>query len=273
MPELAKKSQANQFFFVNGRFFKSPALHKAVIKGYNNLIPDGYTPSYFIYLNIEPENLDVNIHPAKTEIKFENESVIFEILHAAVREAIGGNSFMPGIDFDTEGVPDIPAINTGFERKFVPPPQIDYDPLFNPFEEENKIVPSKWNSSKEWNNDNNQDSVWEKEVESKMNMNHYTQPKPYQPQPSYKNESFFNDDDFIGKSIIQLKGRYIVTPVKSGLMLIDIYRAKERILYETYLNAITTGDPGIQENLYKIQKHWFYNSFSMVNYKALHLYQ
>ena len=248
-PELAKKSQSNQYLFVNGRFFKSPALHKAIIKGYNNLIPDGYTPSYFIYLEIEPQNLDVNIHPAKTEIKFENESVIFEILLAAVREAIGGNSFMPGIDFDTEGVPDIPAINTGFDKKVFAPPQIDYDPLFNPFEQESKTVPSKWNSSKEWNVDNNQDNTWEK---------NYSQPK------QYKSDNFFNEDDFIGKSIIQLKGRYIITPVKSGLMLIDIYRAKERILYESYLNAITSGNPGIQENLYPQTIDLDHNSYSII---------
>ncbi len=257
-PELAKKNQPNQFLFVNGRFFKSALLHKAITKAYSNLIPEGYSPSYFIYMNIEPGNLDVNIHPAKTEIKFENESVIFEILNAAVKESIGGNSFMPGIDFDTEGVPEIPAINTGFERKFVPPPQINYDPLFNPFEEEVKSYSSKWNSQNEWSQESNtfnneeqatdsHTSVWE----SRMNA-------------SVHEDSLLKDEGFVENQLIQIKGRYLITPAKSGIMLIDVYRAKERILYETYLDAISKGSPGIQENLYPQTMDLDHNSYTVV---------
>lgn len=215
-PEFAKKNQPNQYLFVNGRFFKSPVLHKAIIKAYNNIIPDGYTPSYFIFLNIDPQNMDVNIHPTKTEIKFEDEGVIFEILHAAVKEAIGGNSFVPSIDFDTEGVPEMPVINTNFTSggsKYIAPPKINFDPLFNPFEMDKKTDIA---------------------------------PKEY----PMGDESLFKDEGANVNPLLVLKGKYIITTVKSGVMLIDICRAKQRILYERYLNSICDEFPAIQENLY-----------------------
>jgi hypothetical protein len=113
-PTSARKALGNQYLFVNGRFFKSPYLHKAVMKAYENLIPDGVTPSYFLYLQIDPQAIDVNIHPTKTEIKFEDDSVIFQIVYACITEALGKNSFGESIDFDREGVPDIPAFSQNF---------------------------------------------------------------------------------------------------------------------------------------------------------------
>ncbi|MEG1510730.1 MAG: DNA mismatch repair endonuclease MutL [Bacteroidales bacterium] len=255
-PEFAKKNQPNQYLFVNGRFFKSPALHKAIIKAYTNLIPDSTSPSYFIFLNIEPQNLDVNIHPAKTEIKFENEGVIFEILNAAVKESIGGNSFVPGIDFDTEGAPEMPVIATGFENRYVAPPKINYDPLFNPFEEEKKIGNSKWNSSGEWEtNSFGQADAWEKgEKENEIDEKGYP--------------GVLNEETCGSRPILQLHGRYIITPVKSGLLIIDIYKAKERILYERYLNSITNTTPVIQENLFPQTIDLDHNSYSILIDKA-----
>ena len=220
-PSLAKKNQPNQYFFVNGRFFKSPLLHKAVIKAYNNLIPDSTTPSYFIFLNIDPQNMDVNIHPSKTEIKFENDLVIFEILNAAVKEAIGEGAFIPSIDFDTEGVPEIPAVP--HDRKYVAPPKINFDPLFNPFKEELKVR----RNGEFLNND------FEPIIKEQNSFGGVFSEEPKEEHP-----------------ILQLKGRYIVTTVKSGLLVIDIPRAKERILYERYLNSITNAKPAIQENLF-----------------------
>ena len=220
-PSLAKKNQPNQYFFVNGRFFKSPLLHKAVIKAYNNLIPDSTTPSYFIFLNINPQNMDVNIHPSKTEIKFENDLVIFEILNAAVKEAIGEGAFIPSIDFDTEGVPEIPAVP--HDRKYVAPPKINFDPLFNPFKEELKVR----RNGEFLNND------FEPIIKEQNSFGGVFSEEPKEEHP-----------------ILQLKGRYIVTTVKSGLLVIDIPRAKERILYERYLNSITNAKPAIQENLF-----------------------
>ena len=140
-PEDARKSSGNQFFFVNGRYFRSPFFHKAVCKPYEKLVPDEYTPAYFLYLETEPERVDVNIHPAKTEVKFEDEGLVFEILTAAVREALGKNNFTPSIDFDMKGAPDIPVFTGRDDRSgsssgnWTKPPHIDYSPLFNPFDD------------------------------------------------------------------------------------------------------------------------------------------
>lgn len=234
-PSLAKKNQPNQYFFVNGRYFKSPLLNKAVLKAYTNLIPDGSFPSYFIFLNIEPGNMDVNIHPSKTEIKFENDIVIFEILSAAVKEAIGEGAFIPSIDFDTEGAPEIPAVP--HDMKYVAPPKINFDPLFNPFKEE-------LNSRREM------------EFASFGTTDYQAAPvRSYFRQEDTSDEIFGEEQksqrmEMEERPLIQIRGKYVITTVKSGLLVIDIQRAKERILYERYLNSITEAKPAIQENLF-----------------------
>ena len=221
-PELAKKVQNNQYFFVNGRFFKSPMLHKSVIKAYANLIPQGYTPSYFIFLEIEPSNMDVNIHPTKTEIKFEDDSVIFEILMATVKEAIGGNALAPAIDFDMEGAPEIPA--TPLERTNIRQPKINFDPLFNPFRD---LDSSGMHAQpREEGRRNGYDLTGEGKL------------------------LFEEGHETERREIMQIQGRYLLTSAKSGVMLIDAMRAKERILYERYLNALRGARPAIQENLF-----------------------
>lgn len=273
-PELAKKSQPNQYFFVNGRFFKSPLLHKAVLKAYANLIPDTTSPAYFIFLHIEPQNLDVNIHPSKTEIKFENEGVIFEILNAAVKEAVAGNSFVPGIDFDTEGAPEIPVIPTGFNKKYIAPPKINYDPLFNPFEEEKKNGAGRWNSAGEWGHNNiGQRDSWDAQMQQPEDSSHlFSETEAPAVPPYYKEEpgytGIFNDENAGNRPFLLLKGRYIATPVKSGLLFIDIFKAKERILYERYLNSITGADPGIQENLFPQTIDLDHNSYTLLTENA-----
>ena len=263
-PSLAKKNQPNQYLFVNGRFFKSPMMHKAVLKAYNNLIPDGTVPSYFIYLEIDPANMDVNIHPTKTEIKFEDDTVIFEILHAAVKEAIGEGAFIPMIDFDTEGAPEIPVLSP--ETKYVAPPKINYDPLFNPFNEElasrrGRNSEFTFNEFAESLENSNQTS--ETQIRQSGEANHYEERSYFREQNSYG--GIFNDETASGeRPILQLKGKYIVTPVKSGLLLVDIKRAQERILYEQYLNTITAGTISIQENLYPQTVDLDHSSFSLL---------
>ncbi|MFA5325876.1 MAG: DNA mismatch repair endonuclease MutL [Bacteroidales bacterium] len=205
-PEDARKTLGNQYLFINGRYFKSPYINKAICKPYENLIPNGYTPSYFIFLETDPEKIDVNIHPAKTEIKFEDDSMIFEIVLASVREALGKNSFLPSIDFDREGVPEIPIVFSG-KGEYIPPPKIDYNPLFNPFD--SFTSPSK-----------NYGQLFEEEAVSQKS------------------------------SLILVQGKYIVTPVKSGILVINISRARERILYEKYLELIIEDQTIIQESLF-----------------------
>lgn len=267
-PSLAKKNQPNQYFFVNGRFFKSPLLYKAVLKAYSNLIPDGAIPSYFIFLHIEPSNMDVNIHPSKTEIKFENDTVIFEILNAAVKEAIGEGSFIPAIDFDTEGVPEIPVLP--HDKKYVAPPKIDFDPLFNPFKEELKARAEAGVWQKNGSRGNSEFSYNDFE-ESVLNA-----PKelPEQEPEHDKIKSYFKEQNSYGgvfneetsgaNPMLILKGKYIVTTVKSGLLLIDAAKAKERILYERYLDSITAAKPVIQENLYPQTIDLDHNSYTLL---------
>ncbi len=218
-PQSAKKTQQNTFLFANGRYFRSPMLHKAVLKGYGNLIPEGNTPHYFIFLEVPANELDVNISPSKTEIKLENEQVIFQIIEAAVKEAIGKNAFAPSIDFDTEGVP--PEISTGdgftltpeekiiMQRGGFKPPKIDYNPLFNPFEETPgyKTVPSSINSD-----------LREEPEERRIVQ--------------------------IDKNIV------LVSDGKGGLLVVNIARARQRIFYERYLHSLQNHQCQIQEELF-----------------------
>ncbi len=221
-PEDARKSVGNQYFFVNGRFFRSPYLHKAVLKAYEKLIPEGYTPSYFIFIETEPESIDINIHPAKIEVKFENESILFEVLNASVREVLGRSSFAPSIDFDTEGVPEIPIPLKG---GYIRPPKIDYDPLFNPFQ--------------------NSEGRYERPYKSSGTQNRYTESNFTE-----GSERVF-EEKHTGGSFIVLQNKYILTPVKSGVLLIHISRAKERIFYERYLKSLDNEAPIIQCSLFE----------------------
>jgi DNA mismatch repair protein MutL len=126
-PESARKKGAHQFFFVNGRYMKHPYFHKAVLTAFDRLVPSGEQVSYFINFTVNPEDIDVNIHPVKTEIKFENEQVIWQILMAAVRDAVGKFSEVSSLDFDTEGKPEIPVFNSHPEGD-IKVPHIDFNP-------------------------------------------------------------------------------------------------------------------------------------------------
>lgn len=260
-PEFAKKSQPNQYLFVNGRYFKSPLLHKAITKAYGNLIPDTTSPSYFLFMEIAPGSMDVNIHPSKTEIKFEDERVIFEIMTACVKEAIGEGSFVPSIDFDTEGAPEIPVLKAEYKSGSRPltPPKINFDPLFNPFEEENRSG-SRWNSAAEW--DGQQDFASETGYDTTERIYH-TPEREYNTKEDGYN-GFFNEANACANPLLVLKNRYILTTVKSGVMLIDIARAKERIIYERYLQTITTASQPIQEQMFPQTIDLDHNSYTIL---------
>ncbi len=237
-PEDARKSSGNQFFFVNGRYFRSPFFHKAVCKPYEKLIPDDYTPVYFLFLETEPQRVDVNIHPAKTEVKFEDEGMIFEILMAAVREALGKNDFTPSIDFDMKGAPDIPifgpqpdsdgaAGHSGSSSgAWQRPPRIDYSPLFNPFDVPDDIPTPEFPAGP------SQEPVLE-------------------PTPAY-GRLFEETATAAAGKLLVLQRRYIVTPVKSGMMVVDIRRARQRIYYERYLEKIAEQQPVRQQTLFPV---------------------
>ena len=243
-PDAARKMQGNQYFFVNGRFFRSPYLHKAVMKAYENLVPEGYTPSYFIYMDINPESVDVNIHPTKTEIKFEDDSVIFQTLYACIREVLGRNSFGESIDFDTEGMPEIPAFSSNFEDfRPVNEPKLDIDETYNPFD--NDGFPSV--SSPFANTIGGLDAEAQAAHSSqavRADQAFYGAGRQVQGYPSFVERrddygKLFEDKLAPGKQVLMIQGKYIVTTSRSGLMVVNVARAMERILYDRFVEALS----------------------------------
>ena len=218
-PSDARKSAGNQFFFVNGRYFRSSYFHKAVMKAYDKLIPEGAYPSYYIFFETTPENVDVNIHPAKTEVKFENETEIFEILTAAVKESLGRNSFIPTIDFDHDTLPDIPA-----------PSRFNYTGSYS------RPQPAR-----------PQHIPYETILPDTSPSRHYSAIESTERQSAAVNGygEIFEDSgtSSSGSGILQISGRYLVTTLRSGMMIVDIRRARERILYEKYLRQLDNSTP------------------------------
>ncbi len=218
-PEHARKTYGEQFFFVNNRFIRHPYFHKAVMQGYEQILAPDHIPSYFIYFTVDPSRMDVNIHPSKTEVKFEDERDICKILLAAVKRSIGKNNLSPSLDFDTEGVIDIPVLSSNTEIR---PPSIETDPSFNPFAEEDSYQRKKWPTPYP----DERSEGWEQLFE------------PVREVPVHSNKT------------MQVKNKYILSPVKSGVMLIDQRRAHERILFERMLSALNNQQPLAQQSLF-----------------------
>ena len=226
-PEAARKKGAHEYFFVNGRFMKHAYFHKAVQQAYERLIQIGTHVPYFIYFDVNPADIDVNIHPTKTEIKFENEQAIWQILAAAVKDAIGQFCEIPQIDFDTEGRPDIPAYSpVGSEN--IAAPKVTTSPQYNPFQQK----PSQ---------------EWQRLYEGLPKETAPDEPALFPDTPEIAEQSSITD---IAPTHYQYKGRYIMTAVKSGLMIIDQYRADVRIRYERYLHQLTEAPAQSQRLLF-----------------------
>ncbi len=251
-PDAAKKGLGNQYFFVNGRYFRSPYLHKAVMKAYENLIPDGVTPTYIIYLEIDPQAIDVNIHPTKTEIKFEDDSVLFQILYACVKESLGRNSFGGSIDFDREGVPEIPAFSENFgEFRPISEPQPGHDSSFNPFD--NDGFPSEPHHFSNSFVPGSQEGPRQEEMFSRdwtAAGKGFDRAGIIEKRDDYG--KLFEDRISPSKSVLVVQGKYIVTTGRSGLMVINISRAMERILYDRFLNAISRNEHVTQTALFPV---------------------
>ena len=216
-PESARKKSGCDYFFVNGRFMKHAYFHKAVMKAYERLVPEGMAIPYFLYIEVEPSEIDVNIHPTKTEIKFENEQSIWQILYAAVRDGIGKFCEVPTIDFDTEGQPDIPVFDNTSSQDFFSAPKVSYNPDYNPFSQ------SSGSSSSIGSSSHSAPSQWE---------SLFPQPDETIIEPQSSTEIISENSP----AHYQYKGKYLMTAVKSGLMIIDQHRASVRILYDRYQN-------------------------------------
>ena len=234
-PETARKKGAHQYFFVNGRYMRHPYFHKAVMEAYERLIPAGEQVSYFVYFDVDPKNIDVNIHPTKTEIKFENEQAIWQILAAAVKETLGRFSAVPSIDFDTEDMPDLPTFNG---TASCAPPKVSYDSGFDPFK--SATAPS-------YGGDTRARSVsgdWEQLYAGVARASKMNEPATdlLPDEEELAGTVLPVEEPMVEKGALhfQLKGRFILTSVKSGLMLIDQHRAHVRVLFDKYMEQIRT---------------------------------
>lgn len=236
-PDAAHKTASNQYFFVNGRYFRSPYLHKAVMKAYENLISDGTSPSYFIYLDVDPHSIDINVHPTKTEIKFEDDNVLFTVLMAAVKEALGRESFGDRIEFERDGLPEIRNIGASFaEYHPVQEPSTGGNNDFNPFDSDGFPNQEGWGP---------------------------TSSAAAGGGAGYQRHSFISDDDLSklfereNQALQQRKiltgGRYILRSAPSGFMLIDAVRAMQRIMYEQFVDAMSKDVPVTQSCMFPIE--------------------
>ena len=232
-PEFAHKKGNNQFFFVNGRFMRHPYFHRAVMEAYEQLIPVGEQVSYFLYFEVDPANIDVNIHPTKAEIKFDNEQSIWQILAASVKEALGKFNAIPTIDFDAPDVPfDLPMFNT--DKHHTEPPKVNVNPHFNPFDSTSKDTYQRQSVDKQW---------------EQLFQGIHTSPKSEMPfdesfLENKTNEATNNsllDVAERSSTLLQYKGCYILTSVKSGLMIIDQHRAHVRVLFDLYIRQVSQG--------------------------------
>lgn len=254
-PKYARKTFGEQFFFVNNRFMKHPFFHRAIMQAYEKLLPPDSIPAYFLYFDVDPESIDINIHPTKTEIKFENETAIWQIIQASVREGLGKFNVMPSIDFDQVGSIDIPIAPKKFEGLEMPKVQID--PTYNPFNVQPKPFPSTGSSSgTSYPSPGRHEQVqhWEK-----LYRDFQSEPGEVLVQPSAVSGKAGNetgnfrlntDESFSNRTCFQFKNKYILTPVKSGLMVIDQKRAHERILFESFMAMLAQQQMASQQLLF-----------------------
>jgi DNA mismatch repair protein MutL len=233
-PENARRTYGEQFFFVNNRFMKHAYFNKAVLEAYRNILPQEAIPSYFIYMEADPVTIDVNIHPTKTEIKFEDEKSIWQILMASVREALGRFNIVPSLDFDNEVIIDIPV--RPFTTMIPDDPRININTSFNPFSEEDNVQNSKSSFIDKFEKENI--SNWK---------NLY---------PGLDRLTILSAGNDAGtanfRKLFQIKNKYIVCSVKSGLMVIDQKRAHERVLFEKYLDSLTSNKAVSQINMFPV---------------------
>lgn len=259
-PDTARKTLGNQFFFVNGRYFRSPYLHKAVMKAYEGMIADGVTPSYFIYLEVDPHSVDVNISPTKSEVKFEDDSFIFQVVYASVKEVLGKNAFAGGIDFSNPEANDMPVLGSHFSE-YQPEsiPQVAVDGGYNPFDP----VTSAGSATDEYG------AVGRGASTGSATELGGPVGKGYGSATGWKdsgNERFgqyvdrredygklFEEKTLPVTQTIILGGKYIVAPARDGLMIVNVRRARERILYDRALAALTKNEHVTQANMFPVK--------------------
>jgi len=239
-PEHAQKS-GNQYFFVNGRYMRHPYFHKAILLAYNKMIQASDSPNYFIYFEVDPQTIDINIHPTKTEIKFENEQAIWSILSAAIKEALGKFNIVPSIDFDQDGAVELP---TNVHVENVRPPQTNFNPNYNPFGASSYKRPNlDW--EKLYGDFDKKDEPISSAIDWESNTD-----LPITPSFTNREQQQVIENLETRAENYQYKNRYILTGIKSGLLMIDQHRAHTRILFDLFLNQIENSQSVSQQVLF-----------------------
>ena len=249
-PEFSKKNRGEQFFFVNNRFIKSGYLHHAVMAAYEGLLKDGAQPSYFLYLDVPPHTIDINIHPTKTEIKFDDEHALYAILRSSIKHSLGQFNVSPVLDFDRDPNLDTPYQYQNKEAEY---PTIQVDRQYNPFSEEK---PSKsFASSSNYKKPEAQPSWESLYVGLKQSGQEITE-------MTFENDavtsSLFEENEIEQevKRTYQIQKKYIVSPIKSGMVIINQKRAHERVLYEAFLTSMTVHQASSQQLLFPLQLYY-----------------
>jgi len=251
-PEFSKKSRGEQFFFVNNRYIKSGYLHHAVTAAYEGLLRDGFQPSYFLYLEVPPHTIDINIHPTKTEIKFDDEHALYAILRSTIKHGLGQFNVAPVLDFDRDATLDTPYDYINKETEF---PTIQVDRNFNPFATQEKTHTRSQNHSS-FTIPNKMAASWEGLYQGLATaVNDLDMPDEVEMETETVTSSLFDDAE-VQKSVrktYQLHKKYIVNPIKSGMVIVDQQRAHQRILYEQFLTNITINRASSQQLLFPLR--------------------
>ncbi|WP_034059653.1 DNA mismatch repair endonuclease MutL [Lacinutrix jangbogonensis] len=257
-PEFAKKTRGEQFFFVNDRFIKSAYLNHAIGSAFEGLLKDGTHASYFLNLTVNPQTIDINIHPTKTEIKFNDEHTLYAILRSSVKHSLGQFNIAPVLDFERDANLDTPY---SYQQKGSP--SIEVDRSFNPFQE--KQISGKQTTAFKKQTAGNWDSLYVG-LESKGTQTQQDF-KEVSFESDTKNESIFDNDNQVEQkqSTYQFRNKYIVSTIKSGMLLIDQHRAHQRVLYEDFLKNMTIKEAMSQQLLFPLQLHFSPQEIEIIN--------
>ena len=258
-PEFAKKNKSEQFFFVNDRYIKSGYLHHAVMNAYDGLLPNGAQPSYFIYLNVPPNTIDINIHPTKTEIKFDDEQALYAILRSAIKHSLGQFNVAPALDFDRDPNLDTPY---DYQNKNAEYPTVQVDRTYNPFSDEKQSSSYSGGASsyKKAETTQSWESLYVGLKQDTLEVENFT----------FENEevtaSFFDEkeEEQVAKHTYQIQKKYIVSPIKSGMVIINQHRAHQRVLYEQFLTNMTVHQASSQQLLFPLQFHFSANEMKII---------
>lgn len=258
-PQFARKSRGEQFFFVNDRFIKSPYLHHAVNSAFEGLIKDGMQPGYFLFLEVDPKSIDINIHPTKTEIKFDDEHSIYAMLRATVKHSLGQFSIAPVLDFNKESGFDTPY---NYSKKNPVAPTIEVDREFNPFQKEprqgNIQFPYKREKGGSW------ESLYvglkSETTETLVDLHNI----------EFESEEvtgslFSSEETQENQTTFQLQNKYIISPIKSGLMVIHQHLAHQRVLYEEILKNITVQEGVSQQLLFPLKLQFSKSDIELIS--------